>query len=123
MKLIRLPSTLKESVLGYFKKRRGQLFVNPQGILCVKRTREEALKYNNDFMIVMPQLYHAEILYRAHNENAHRGVNKVVAQIQQRHDWIGLQQYVNKWINSCLECQQRKNPSWKIEIPSSEHSE
>ncbi|MEO1519094.1 MAG: ribonuclease H family protein, partial [Bacteroidota bacterium] len=56
MKLIRLPSTLKESVLGYFKKRRGQLFVNPQGILCVKRTREEALRYSNDFMIVMPQL-------------------------------------------------------------------
>ena len=65
-------------------------------------------------MIVMPQLYHAEILYRTHNENAHRGVNKVVAQIQQRHDWIGLQQYVNKWINSCLECQQRKNPVGKL---------
>ena len=114
MKLIRLPVTLKESVLGYSKKRIGQLFVNPQGILCVRRTREEALRFSNDFMIVMPQLYHAEILYRAHNENAHRGVNKVVAQIQQRHDWIGLQQYVNKWINSCLECQQRKNPVGKL---------
>ena len=45
--------------IGIFQEEKGQLFVNPQGILCVKRTREEALKYNNDFMIVMPQLYHA----------------------------------------------------------------
>ena len=41
----------------------------------------------------------------------HQGVNKVVARIQQRHDWMGLQLAVNKWINACMTCQQRKNPA------------
>ena len=40
----------------------------------------------------------------------HQGVNKVVARIPQRHDWMGLQLAVNKWINACKVCQQRKNP-------------
>ena len=53
----------------------------------------------------MLQLYQAEVLYRTHDEMGHQGVNKVVARIQQRDDWMGLQLPINRWINTYKVCQ------------------
>ena len=100
-----VPKTIREGIQAYFRQAKDRLFVNGQGILCLRRRPAERNCFFNHSMIIMPQLYQAEVLYRTHDEMGHQGVNKVVARIQQRHDWMGLQLAVNKWINACKVCQ------------------
>ena len=57
-------------------------------------------------MIVMPQLYQHEILFRAHDALGHQGISKVVARTQERHIWPGLCRCVGKYVGQCLTCQQ-----------------
>ena len=57
-------------------------------------------------MIVMPQLYQHEILYRAHDAMGHQGISKVVARIQERHTWNGIRRTVGEYVSQCLTCQQ-----------------
>ena len=45
----------------------------------------------------------------------HQGITKV-ARIQTRHDWVGLQEAVSKWVNSCPVCQQQKNPVGRLRL-------
>ena len=61
-------------------------------------------------MIVMPQLYQHEILYRAHDELGHQGVGKVLARIHERHIWPGIKSDVVNHTKHCLTCQQTKHP-------------
>ena len=106
-----VPKTIQEGIRAYFRQAKDRLYVNGQGILCLRRRPADRNRFFNHSMIIMPQLYQAEILCRTHDEMGHQGVNKVVARIQQRHDWMGLQLAVNRWINACKVCQQRKNPA------------
>ena len=57
-------------------------------------------------MIVMPQLYQHEILFRAHDATGHQGISNVVARIQERHTWPGLRRCIGKYVGQCLTCQQ-----------------
>ena len=57
-------------------------------------------------MIVMPQLYQHEILFRAHDAMGHHGISKVVARIQERHTWSGIRRSVGRYVGQCLTCQQ-----------------
>ena len=62
-------------------------------------------------MIVMPQLYQHEILFRAHDAMGHKGIAKVLARIQERHTWPGIRRNVGQYVSQCLTCQQvRDNP-------------
>ena len=49
-------------------------------------------------MIVMPQLYQHEILFRAHDAMGHR--------IQDRHTRPGIRRTVGEYVSQCLTCQQ-----------------
>ena len=60
-------------------------------------------------MIVMPQLYQHEILFRAHDAMGHQGISKVVARIQERHTWPGIRRTVGEYLSQCLTCQQVKD--------------
>ena len=57
-------------------------------------------------MIVMPQLYQHEILFRAHDAMGHQGISKVVARIQERHTWPGIRRSAGRCVGQCLTCQQ-----------------
>ena len=57
-------------------------------------------------MIIMPQLYQHEILFRAHNAMGHQGISKVVVRIQERHTWPGIRGSVGRYVGQCLTCQQ-----------------
>ena len=57
-------------------------------------------------MIVMPQLYQHEFLFRAHDAMGHQGIGKVVARIQERHTWPGIRRTVGEYVSQCLTCQQ-----------------
>ena len=57
-------------------------------------------------MIVMPQLYQHEILFRAHDAKAHQGISEVVARMQERHFWPGIRRTVWQYVGECLTSQQ-----------------
>ena len=57
-------------------------------------------------MIVMPQLFQHEILFRAHDAMGHQGISKVVARIQERHTCPGIRHSVGEYVSQCLTCQQ-----------------
>ena len=57
-------------------------------------------------MIIMPQLYQHEILFRAHDAMGHQGIAKVVSRIQERHTWSGIRRSVGQYVSQCLTCQQ-----------------
>ena len=79
----------------------------------IKHLKETTLTLFNSSevpcMIVMPQLYQHEILFRAHDAIGHQGIPKVVARIQERHTWPGLRRCVGKYVGQCLTCQQMRD--------------
>ena len=82
-----VPKTIRVGIQALLPTGKDRLFVNGQGIpVCLKRRPADRKRFFNHSMIIMPQLYQAEVLYRTHDEMGHQGVNKVVARIQQRHD-------------------------------------
>ena len=50
-------------------------------------------------MIVMPQLYQHEILFRALDAMGHQGISKVVARIQERHTWPEYRRTVGEYVS------------------------
>ena len=56
-------------------------------------------------MIVMPQLYQHEILFRAHDAMAHQGISEVVARMQERHFWPGIRSTVGQYVGESLTSQ------------------
>ena len=57
-------------------------------------------------MIVMPQLYHPEILFGAHNAMDHQGISKVISKIEERQTWPAIRRTGEQYVNQCLTCQQ-----------------
>ena len=57
-------------------------------------------------MIIMPQLYHDEILFKAHDAMGHQGIAKLLPRIQERHTWPGIRKTIGQYANQCLTCQQ-----------------
>ena len=74
-------------------------------------------------MIVKPQLFQHEFLFRAHDAMSHQGISNVVARIQERHTWPGigrtLVEYVSQW--PYLSASTRK--TWQRPFSSQEHLE
>ena len=113
--LLTLSPRLRKRIVCYFRRKKHLLMINHQGILCVGKGGNGATNdFENNYLVVMPQLYQAELLYRAHDEMGHQGINKVVSRIQTRHDWVGLQEAASKWVNCCPICQQQKNPVGRL---------
>ena len=57
-------------------------------------------------MIVMPQLYQHEILFRTHDAMRHQGISEMVPRNQERHTWPGIRRSVGKYVGQCLTCYQ-----------------
>ena len=53
-------------------------------------------------MIVIPQLYQHEILYKAHGESGHQGVGKGLAKKQESHTLSGIKRDVVNQSKHCL---------------------
>ena len=50
-------------------------------------------------MIIMPQLYQHEILFKAHDAMGHQSMAKVLARIQERHTWPGIRKTIGQHVN------------------------
>ena len=105
------PEDVQDSAKRYYHQKKDLLFLNQNDILCVNYIPQQRAMHVRPCMIVMPQLYQHEILYRAHDESGHQGVGKVLARIQERHTWPGIKRDVVNHIKHCLTCQQTKHPA------------
>ena len=100
------PENVREFARNYFRQKKDLLFINKNGVLCVRYSPTQRPLHECPCMIVMPQLYQHEILFRAHDAMGHQGISKVVARIQERHTWPGIRRSVGRYVSQCLTCQQ-----------------
>ena len=75
------PEDVQDFAKRYYQKK-DLLLVNPDDIMSVSYIPLQRAGHGRGFMIVMPQLYQHDILYRAHDESGHQGVSKVLGRIQ-----------------------------------------
>ena len=99
-----VPEDVRAFARNYYKQKKDLLFVNKNGILCVKYPPQQRPLHERPCMIVMPQLYQHEILFRAHDAMGHQGIAKVVSRIQERHTWPGIRRSVGQYVSQCLTC-------------------
>ena len=77
-------------ITQFWNKHKSRLVLNEQDILIYQKMNEE------------------KVIFRAHDQEAHQGVNKVTARIQQKFIWPGRHSAKKKWIKSCHVCQIKK---------------
>ena len=95
----------------YYHQTKVLLFLNLVDILCVSYIPQQRSMHVRPCMIVMPQLYQNEILYRAQDESGYQGVGEVLARIQERHNCPGIKRDVVNHIKHCLTYEQTKHPA------------
>ena len=100
------PEDVRTFARNYFKQKKKILFLNSNGVLCVKYPLQQRPPHERPCVIVMPQFYQHEILFRAHDAMGHQGISKVVARVQERHALPGIRRTVGEYVNQCLNCQQ-----------------
>ena len=100
------PENVREFARNYFRQKKDLLFINKNDVLCVQYSPTQRPLHERPCMIIMPQLYQHEILFRAHDAMGHQGISKVVARFQERHTWPGIRRSVGRYVGQCLTCQQ-----------------
>ena len=105
------PDEIQDFAKRYYHQKKDLLSLNPDDILCLNYVPQQRALRVRPCMIIMPQFFQHEILYRAHDESEHQGVEKVLARIQERHTWPGIKRDVVNHIKQCLTCQQAKHPA------------
>ena len=89
--------------------------------LIITQLMEILHKHN---VIILPQLYQTEVLFRSHDQMGHQGIDKVQQRKLHRFDWPGLRKACERWVNACLACLQVKDPrKMKFPLKSVESSE
>ena len=112
---VQVDADVRKIVTEFYNQWKDQLYLNSQGILCCRRKPSEKIYDHN--AIVLPQFYHAEMLYRAHDDQGHQGVDKVFARIRQRFIWPGVNNAVRRWFKVWRLCQASKTPPGGKKLP------
>ena len=100
------PEDVRAFARNFHKQKKISCSSTKNGVLCVKYPPQQRPLHERPSMIVMPQLYQHEILFRAHDAMDHQGIAKVLARIQERHTWPGIRRSVGQNVSQCLTCQQ-----------------
>ena len=103
-------------ITQFWNKHKARLVLNEHDILIYRRTSEEKVSFDYD-AIVLPQLYQAEVIFRALDQEAHQGVNKVKTRIQQRFICPGMHSAIKKWKKSRHLCQIMKRKTKIGKLP------
>ena len=107
----------------FYKERKELLYHTADGVVACKRKDEEKVLHKHN-LIILPQLYQTEVLFRSHDQMGHQGIDKVQQRILHRFDWPGLRKACERWVNACLACLQVKDPrKMKFPLKSVESSE
>ena len=86
-----------------YKERRDLLYQTADGVVLCRRKDEEKILHKH-ILIILPQLYQTEVLFRSHDQMGHPGIDKVQQRILHRFGWLGLRKACERWINACLSC-------------------
>ena len=90
-------------------------------VACKRKDEEKILHKHN--LIILPQLYQTELLFRSHDQMGNQGIDKVQQRILHRFDWPGLSKACDGWVNAYLACLQVKDPrKMKFPLKSVENS-
>ena len=107
----------------FYKERKDLLYHTADGVVACRRKDEEKILHKHN-LIILPQLYQTELLFRSHDQLGHQGIDKVQQRIQHTFDWPGLRQACERWVNAYLACLQVKDPrKMKFPLKSVESSE
>ena len=107
----------------FYKERKDLLYHTADGMVACRRRDEEKILHKHN-IIIIPQLYQTEVLFRSHNQMGHQVVYKVQQRVLHRMDRPGLRKACKKWVNACMLCLQVKDPrKWKFPLKSVESSE
>ena len=91
-------------------------------VACRRKDEKKLLHKHN--LVILPQLYQTEVLFRSHDQMGHHGIDKVQQRILHRFDWPGLRKACERWVNAFLSCLQVKDPKkMKFPLKSVENSE
>ena len=90
------PENVREFARNYYRQKKDLLFINKNDVRCVRYSPNQRSLHERPCMIIMPQLYQHEILFRAHDAMGHQGISKVVDRIQERHTWPGIRRNVGR---------------------------
>ena len=107
----------------FYKERKELLYHTADGVVACKRKDEDKILHKHN-LIILPQLYQTEVLFRSHDQMGHQGIDTVQQRILHRFDWPGLRKARERWVNACLACLQVKDPrKMKFPLKSVESSE
>ena len=93
----------------FYKEKKYLLYHTADGVVACKRKDEEKILHKHN-LIILPQLYQTEVLFRSHDQMGHQGIDKVQQRILHRFDWPGMRKACERWVNACLACLQVKDP-------------
>ena len=99
----------------FYKEKKDLLYHTADGVVACKRKDEEKILHKHN-LIILPQLYQTEVLFRSHDQMGHQGIDKVQQRILHRFDWPGMRKACERWVNACLACLQVKDPR-KMKFP------
>ena len=107
----------------FYKERKGLLYHTADGVVACRRKDEEKILHKHK-LIILPQLYQTDVLFRSHDQMGHQGIDNVQQRILHRFDWPGLRKACERWGNACLACLEVKDPrKMKFPLKSVESSE
>ena len=107
----------------FYKERKDLLYHTADGVVACRRKDEEKMLHKHN-LIILPQLYQTEVLFRSHDQMGHQGIDKVQKRKLHRFDWPGLRKACERWVNACLACLQVKDArKMKLPLKSVESSE
>ena len=107
----------------FYKEKKDLLYHTADGVVACKRRDEEKILHKHN-LIILPQLYQTEVLFRSHDQMGHQGIDKVQQRILHRFYWPGMRKACERWVNACLACLQVKDPrKMKFPLKSVESSE
>ena len=92
-----------------YLKRKDLLYLNKEAIVACKCQEEDNVLYQYSLM-VLPQLYQTELLFRSYDQMGHQGVDNVYNRIQKRFEWLGLKKACEKWILQACHVNRRRTP-------------
>ena len=99
----------------FYKERKNLLYHTADGVLACRRKDGDKILHKHN-LIILPQLYQTEVLFRSHDQMVHQGIDKVQQRTLHRFDWPGLRKTCERWVKACLACLQVKDPR-KIKFP------
>ena len=107
----------------FYKEKKDLHYHTAEGVVACKKKDEEKILHKHN-LIILPEFYQTEVLFRSHDQMGHQGIDKVQQRLLHRFDWPGLRKACERWVNACLACLQVKDPrKMKFPLKSVESSE